>query len=96
MSLFLVDINAKSIEAAAESVKAVPGVGEVYSMVVDVGKIDQVVALREKVLDVFGEVCPSHSMDMARDFTDRMVRCTFCRTTLGWEDLHRHFQSTPL
>ena len=56
MSLFLVDISEQALASAEESVKAVQGVGEVYSMVVDVGNVAQVIALREKVFDVFGEV----------------------------------------
>lgn len=56
MSLFLVDITPEPLAQAEKDLKAVNGVGEVHSMVVDVGKVDQVIALREKVLDVFGEV----------------------------------------
>jgi len=58
MSLFLVDISEQALASAEESVKAVQGVGEVYSMVVDVGNVAQVIALREKVFDVFGEASP--------------------------------------
>ena len=50
------DINEPGLKAATESIKKIQGVGEVDSMVVDLSKIDQVVALRDKVLDVFGEV----------------------------------------
>lgn len=57
MSLFLVDIAAKQLEDAVKTLKGVQGVGEVHSMVANVGKIEEVVTLREKVLDEFGEVC---------------------------------------
>lgn len=56
MSLFLVDINQSQLDTAVKTVKEVPGVGEVHGMKVDVGNIGEVVAMREKVLDVFGEV----------------------------------------
>jgi hypothetical protein len=56
MSLFLVDISEQALATAEKSLKEVQGVGEVYSMVVDVGNVAQVIALREKVFDVFGEV----------------------------------------
>lgn len=59
MSLFLVDITSDALERAEKDLKGVHGVGEVYSMVVDVGKVDQVIALRDKVLDIFGEVSTS-------------------------------------
>ena len=56
MSLFLVDITEDALERASDELKAVDGVGEIYTMVVDVGNIEQVIALRDKVMDVFGEV----------------------------------------
>jgi hypothetical protein len=56
MSLFLVDIVQPALDEAVKSLKSISGVGEVHAMKVDVGKVDEVVALREKVLDVFGEV----------------------------------------
>ena len=59
MSVFLVDIVEPALTSAIERVKAVDGVAEVMGMKVDVGKVDEVVAMREKVLDVFGEVCSS-------------------------------------
>ncbi|GFZ45292.1 hypothetical protein JCM24511_03018 [Saitozyma sp. JCM 24511] len=55
MSLFLVDYS-PHLDAAVKQIQAVEGVGEVGSMKVDVGKIEEVVAMREKVLDLFGEV----------------------------------------
>ena len=56
MSLFLVDISQSALEKAEQELKAVNGVGEVHSMLVDVGDVKQVLALRDRVLDVFGEV----------------------------------------
>ena len=56
MSIFIVDIAEPALKTAVEKVKSVEGVSEVQSMTVDVSKVDQVVAMREKVLDVFGEV----------------------------------------
>jgi len=77
MSLFLVDIVQPALDKAVASIQSVQGVGEVYGMKVDVGKIEEVVALREKVLDVFGEVhilqnnagigkdCPAFSLNQS-------------------------------
>ena len=56
MSLFLVDISTDALKKAEEALKEVQGVGEVHSMVVDVSKVKEVVAFRDKVLDIFGEV----------------------------------------
>jgi hypothetical protein len=56
MSLFMVDISTDALKRAEEALKGVQGVGEVHSMVVDVSKIKEVVAFRDKVLDIFGEV----------------------------------------
>jgi len=56
MSLFLVDIVQPALDEAVKSLKGVSGVGEVHAMKVDVGKIDEVIALREAVLDIFGEI----------------------------------------
>lgn len=55
MSLFLVDYS-PHLDAAVKQIQSVEGVGEVGSMKVDVGKVEEVVAMREKVLDLFGEV----------------------------------------
>ena len=56
MSIFLVDIVEPALDTAIEKIKSIDGVGEVLGMKVDVSNIEQVVAMREKVLDVFGEV----------------------------------------
>ncbi len=56
MSVFLVDITEPALTTAVERVKVIEGVSEVMGMKVDVSKVDEVVALRERVLDVFGEV----------------------------------------
>jgi len=60
MHIVIVDINDQVLDGAVESIKAVDGVGEVWGLKVDVSKIDEVVAMREKVFDEFGEV--SHSL----------------------------------
>lgn len=59
MNVVIVDINEAVLDKAVKSIKAVPGVGEVWGLKVDVSKIDEVVAMREKVFDEFGEVIPS-------------------------------------
>lgn len=56
MHIVIVDINDQVLDGAVESIKAVDGVGEVWGLKVDVSKIDEVVAMREKVFDEFGEV----------------------------------------
>jgi len=56
MSLFLVDIATEALQRAEDALKEVQGVGEVHSMVVDVSKVKEVIAFRDKVLDIFGEV----------------------------------------
>ena len=67
MSVFLADINEKQLAAAVEEIKAVEDVGEVFGMKVDVSKVDEVVAMREKVLDEFGEV--SYILQLLRSET---------------------------
>ena len=61
MSIFLVDIVETALSAAVDKVKAVEGVNEVMGMKADVGNVEEVIAMREKVLDVFGEVRFYHS-----------------------------------
>ena len=56
MHIFLADQNQQALDAAIEKVKAVPGVGDVQGMKVDVSRVEEVIALKDKVLDVFGEV----------------------------------------
>ncbi|EIW73665.1 short-chain dehydrogenase/reductase SDR [Tremella mesenterica] len=56
MSVFLADIDEKALKVAEDNVKGVEGVGEVLSMKVDTGNVEDVVKMREKVLDEFGEV----------------------------------------
>jgi hypothetical protein len=58
MHVVIVDINEESLDKAVESIKGVSGVGEVWGLKVDVSKIDEVVAMREKVFEEFGEVSP--------------------------------------
>lgn len=54
MCIVLVDIA--PLEQAVEAVKAVDGAGDVLPVTCDVSRIDDVVALRDKVLDVYGEI----------------------------------------
>ncbi|WVW84584.1 hypothetical protein I302_106618 [Kwoniella bestiolae CBS 10118] len=56
MSLYLADIDEPSLKEAIEKVKSVDGVGEVFGSRVDVSKIENVVELRDKVLEEFGEI----------------------------------------
>jgi len=56
MHVVIVDLNEDTLDKAVESIKAVDGVGEVWGLKVDVSRIDEVVAMREKVFDEFGEV----------------------------------------
>jgi NAD(P)-dependent dehydrogenase (short-subunit alcohol dehydrogenase family) len=58
MHVIIVDINQEALDTAVKSIKGVTGVGEVWGLKVDVSKIDEVVAMREKVFEEFGEVCP--------------------------------------
>lgn len=63
MHIFLADQNQQALDAAIEKVKAVPGVGDVQGMKVDVSRVEEVIALKDKVLDVFGEVgCASEEL----------------------------------
>lgn len=48
------------LQAAVETVRAIPDVGQVEGFKADVSKVEDVVELREKVLEIFGEVCASH------------------------------------
>jgi len=61
MHVVIVDLNEETLDKAVESIKAVDGVGEVWGLKVDVSRIDEVVAMREKVFDEFGEVSPIFS-----------------------------------
>jgi len=56
MHVVIVDLNEDTLDKAVESIKAVDGAGEVWGLKVDVSRIDEVVAMREKVFDEFGEV----------------------------------------
>ncbi|WVO16412.1 hypothetical protein L204_104087 [Cryptococcus depauperatus] len=56
MSVVLADLDSTSLNDAVDAVKGVEGVGEVFGMVVDVGKIEDVIKLRDLVFDIFGEV----------------------------------------
>jgi hypothetical protein len=78
----MVDIDGKTLEGAVQKVKGIREVGEVHSAVVDVSKVDEVVALREKVLDVFGEVSQTtYLSDFKSAYrTDHIGRSTSCRT----------------
>ena len=58
MHVIIVDLNEETLDSAVKSIKGVSGVGEVWGLKVDVSKIDEVVAMREKVFEEFGEVCP--------------------------------------
>ena len=56
MSVVLVDVNEEALKAAEQSIKQIQGAGGVLSMKVDVSNVEQVVALRDKVMDEYGEV----------------------------------------
>jgi hypothetical protein len=56
MHVVIVDINEDVLDKAVKQVKGVDGVGEVWGLKVDVSRIDEVIAMREKVFDEFGEV----------------------------------------
>ncbi|WWD18407.1 hypothetical protein CI109_102857 [Kwoniella shandongensis] len=56
MSIFLADINESDLDSAINTVKRVDGVGEVFGLKVDVSSIEEVVGLRDKVLEEFGEI----------------------------------------
>jgi hypothetical protein len=56
MHVVIVDINEDVLDKAVEQIKGVDGVGEVWGLKVDVSRIDEVIAMREKVFDEFGEV----------------------------------------
>jgi hypothetical protein len=56
MHVVIVDINEEVLDKAVKQVKGVDGVGEVWGLKVDVSRIDEVIAMREKVFDEFGEV----------------------------------------
>jgi len=58
MHVIIVDLKEETLDTAVKSIKGVSGVGEVWGLKVDVSKIDEVVAMREKVFEEFGEVSP--------------------------------------
>ncbi|KAL7423257.1 hypothetical protein Q5752_002557 [Cryptotrichosporon argae] len=55
MSLVLVDVSA-DLDSAVEQVKAVEGVAQVLGVRADVSRVDDVVRVRDRVLDEFGEI----------------------------------------
>ena len=57
LAIVLVDVSSE-LPAAVEAVRAIPGVGQVEGFKADVSKADDVIELREKVLEIFGEVRP--------------------------------------
>lgn len=74
MHVIIVDINDEVLDGAVKSVKAVDGVGEVWGLKVDVSRIDEVVAMREKVFDEFGEVSQPHDFETGSE-TDGLGTC---------------------
>ena len=56
MHVVMVDINTQLLEQSVNDVKAVPGAGDITAVGTDVSKLDEVVKLRERVLDLHGEI----------------------------------------
>jgi NAD(P)-dependent dehydrogenase (short-subunit alcohol dehydrogenase family) len=56
MHVVMADINSELLETSSEEVKAIAGAGDVTYVVTDVSKLDQVIKLREKALDLHGEI----------------------------------------
>ncbi|WWC88752.1 uncharacterized protein L201_003665 [Kwoniella dendrophila CBS 6074] len=56
MSLYLADIDGESLDKAIKQIKEIEGVGEVFALKCDVSSIKDVLELKEKVLDEFGEI----------------------------------------
>lgn len=54
----MVDVS-PALDAAVKQVQKTDGAKDVQGMKVDVSKVDEVVAMREKVLEEYGEVSPS-------------------------------------
>jgi NAD(P)-dependent dehydrogenase (short-subunit alcohol dehydrogenase family) len=79
MHVIIVDINQEALDAAVKSIKGVTGVGEVWGLKVDVSKIDEVVAMREKVFEEFGEVCSPHFY--------KDIKGTDIRSMYSWQTL---------
>jgi NAD(P)-dependent dehydrogenase (short-subunit alcohol dehydrogenase family) len=66
MKVFLADIHPEHLRTAGEQVEAVIAEnavhgGEVETMVVDVSKLEDVVRMKEKVIELWGEVSSSAS-----------------------------------
>jgi NAD(P)-dependent dehydrogenase (short-subunit alcohol dehydrogenase family) len=56
MHVVMVDINTKLLETSAQEVKSISGAGDVTPITTDVSKFDEVIKLKEKVLDLHGEI----------------------------------------
>lgn len=56
MHVVMVDINSKLLETSAQEVKSISEAGDVTPVVTDVSKIDEMIALKDKVLDLHGEI----------------------------------------
>jgi hypothetical protein len=80
MHVIIVDINQEALDTAVKSIKGVTGVGEVWGLKVDVSKIDEVVAMREKVFEEFGEVCPP---SINHEGADRRFTCSWLMLVLA-------------
>ncbi|WOO77308.1 3-oxoacyl-[acyl-carrier-protein] reductase FabG [Vanrija pseudolonga] len=55
VNIVLVDISS-DLDAAVKEVKSIEGAGDVVGSQTDVAQVSQVIALRDKVLDLYGEV----------------------------------------
>ncbi len=56
MNIFMADINVPLLETSVKEVKEISGAGEVNSMVCDVADFDQVMAMKDSVLELYGDV----------------------------------------
>lgn len=56
MKVAIADVNVEGLEETGKEVSAIIGVSNVLVVPTDVSKLDEVVRLRDKVYEVWGEV----------------------------------------
>ena len=84
MSVVIADVVQERIDLAVAQVEAVPGAGKVLGLKVDVGVLEEVEAMKERILKELGAVS-GHTPLVVGTMPDlcRENRCTFSCPTLG-------------
>ncbi|KAJ9093126.1 hypothetical protein QFC19_008469 [Naganishia cerealis] len=101
MKVFLADIHAEHLAAARDQVEAVIAGdaacgGEVETMVVDVSKLEDVVALKDKVMELWGEVAIlMNNASIVSIFLSTLLHSTLADKTFRRAHQAARFESAP-